>query len=157
MPKYARLERERRWLVDALKLPPLEPLPRKRIEDSYLTDTRLRLRRVTDGSGTVYKLCKKYGKQGSAEAIVNIYLSRTEYDVLNAVAGRRLEKRRYALPEGVLDVFGGALTGLFIFEVEFGREREALSFVPPDFVTSEVTGVPCYAGASLAERGLPST
>ena len=45
-PKYAQLELERRWLVDEAKLPSLE-LPCKHIEDSYLTDTRLRLRAVT--------------------------------------------------------------------------------------------------------------
>ena len=156
LPKYAQLEIERRWLVDASRRPRLEPIPHKRIEDSYLTDTRLRLRAVTDSGETVYKLCKKYGRQNSAEAIVNIYLSKTEYDTLNAVAGRRLEKLRYALAEGALDVFGGVLTGLIIFEVEFGSEREALAYTPPEFVTGEVTGLSEYEGASLAEHGLPS-
>lgn len=155
-PKYARLERERRWFVNVARLPPLEPLPHKHIEDKYLTDTRLRLRKVTDGPDTVYKLCKKYGKTHSAEAIVNVYLSETEYGVLNAVPGHRLEKLRYAFEGGALDVFRGTLEGLFIFEVEFGSEREALSFTPPDFAAREVTDVLEYEGASLAEHGPPS-
>ncbi len=154
-PKYAQLELERRWLVDKAKLPSLE-LPCKHIEDSYLTNTRLRLRAVTDGPDAVYKLCKKYGKRGVTEAVANVYLSKREFELLNGLAGSKLEKRRYALPEGALDVFGGRLEGLVIFEVEFGSEREALSFTPPDFVTLEVTGFPEYEGASLAEHGPPS-
>ncbi len=155
LPKYARIELERRWLVDASERPRLEPLPCKRIEDKYLTNTRLRLRAVTDADGTVYKLCKKYGGTGSSEAMVNVYLTKLEYDVLNALAGHDLEKRRYTFAGGALDVFGGPLTGLVVFEAEFASEREALSCAPPDFVTREVTGVPEYEGATLAERGLP--
>ena len=92
-----------------------------------------------------------------AEAVVNVYLSEREFELLNGLAGSKLEKRRYALLDGALDVFGGRLEGLVIFEVEFGSEREALSFTPPDFVTLEVTGFPEYEGASLAEHGPPSS
>ena len=158
-PKYAQVELERRWRVTQTKLPRLESLPCKRIEDKYLTGTRLRLRKVTakvtDGPDTVYKLCKKYGKTHLSEAIVNVYLTQSEYDVLNALPGSCLEKLRYVLESGALDVFGASLSGLMLFELEFATEQKAFSYTPPDFAACEVTGVLEYEGASLAERGLP--
>lgn len=48
-PKYAHIERERRFLVDSGRLPPLDRARAAvRIEDRYIDGTRLRLRRMTD-------------------------------------------------------------------------------------------------------------
>jgi adenylate cyclase len=60
-----------------------------------------------------------------------------------ATDGRRLEKTRYEIPgEGViveLDIFSGNLQGLVTAEVEFDSEEEAEKFVPPEWLTEEVT------------------
>ena len=62
MPKYFKLEIERRWAVDietAMALAEGEP---RIIEDLYITHSRMRLRKVTaKGAEPVFKLCKKYG------------------------------------------------------------------------------------------------
>ena len=59
-PKYAHVERERRWLID----PSARPAAADNfvlIEDRYLTGTRIRLRRMTPsaGEGVSLKLTKK--------------------------------------------------------------------------------------------------
>ena len=58
--KYARVERERRFLLADLPARAAAATPR-RITDRYLTGTRLRLRLVEhqDGGGCVYKLTQK--------------------------------------------------------------------------------------------------
>ena len=49
--KYAKVERERRWLLDGL--PPFPDDARQvRIVDRYLHGTRLRLREVTETDGS---------------------------------------------------------------------------------------------------------
>ena len=61
-------------------------------------------------------------------------------------AGRRLEKRRHRVPLGdvvaEVDVYGGALDGLLVVEVEFPSEAAAAAFVAPPWFGEEVTGRP---------------
>jgi hypothetical protein len=61
-PKYARLELERRWLVDTARRPALDGLGITVIEDRYIDGTRLRLRRMSrpDLGEVKWKLTKKY-------------------------------------------------------------------------------------------------
>ena len=77
-----------------------------------------------------------------------------------ATEGRRLEKRRYAVPlgEGLvaeIDVYGGRLEGLMCVEVEFGSVDTASEFVPPEWFGREVTEDVNYKNRSLATVGLP--
>ncbi|MCE9558826.1 MAG: hypothetical protein K8R88_07720 [Armatimonadetes bacterium] len=152
-PKYSQLEIERRWLVDRAAVGSLEGLPWREIEDFYLRGTRLRLRKIcAPGADPVYKLCKKYGKaDGLEESITNLYLSLTEYNVLRALGGARVLKKRYSFSGGSLDVHESPSYGTTIFEVEFKTLKEAEAFLPPDFVGEEVTGNTRYSGASLAD------
>ena len=126
LPKYALLERERRFVVlngtpnGALNVPRNGG---RLIEDCYLVSTRLRLRRVSSDDGAVErKLCKKYDRDGDGQPIVNIYLSAAEYEQLAALPGRCLRKRRHQIPFGgvtyALDVLEGVLSGLVLCEVE---------------------------------------
>ena len=75
--------------------------------------------------------------------------------------GRRLEKVRHliALPGGLtaeLDVYGGALAGLRVVEVEFPSEAAAESFEPPRWFGAEITEDPRYRNRELAVRGRPA-
>jgi hypothetical protein len=67
--KYAKPERERRFLLSATTLPPLQQRARAH-RDLYLTGTRLRLRVMTEHpSGAVlYKLTQKIQPPGSITA-----------------------------------------------------------------------------------------
>ena len=155
IPKYARLENERRfWVAEP---PDLSAAPVRLIEDIYLADSRLRLRAIThaDGAGPEFKLCKKYGSDDPASGpIVNIYLSAEEHAMLSALPGHALRKRRHTIEHAgrafSLDVFEGPLTGLVLCEAEAESAQAigALSF--PPWAVREVTADPFFTGAELA-------
>jgi CYTH domain-containing protein len=155
-PKYARFEIERRWLVEPAALALLEGKPFAQIEDLYVGDTQLRLRRLTSAEGeTVYKFCKKYGKRTAlSEPITNLYLSEAEHRLLSALQGQAVCKRRYPLAGGSVDVYPGP-DSVAIFEIEFASEDEARRYTPPQFVGREITGDVAYSGAALAQRVAP--
>jgi adenylate cyclase len=71
--------------------------------------------------------------------------------------GLRLEKTRYLLRheghEWSVDVFGAALAGLVLAEIELADPDEA--FAKPDWLGAEVTHDLRYRNAALAEHGLP--
>ena len=73
--------------------------------------------------------------------------------------GRRIEKVRHLLPvDGAtleVDVYGGALAGLVVAEVEFGTVAESEAFAPPAWLGDEVTGDPRYVNRALAVDGWP--
>jgi CYTH domain-containing protein len=162
-PKYARLELERRWLVDNAKRPVLEGQGMTIIEDRYIDGTRMRLRRMSrpDLGEVKWKLTKKYDcADPSARPIVTAYLTEAEYELLRALPARELTKRRYHLPfEGnywSLDVFEGPLLGLQMIECE-AHDHEALdALAPPDWALREVTHLPQWqCGALAAAGGIP--
>lgn len=154
LPKYARLEIERRWLVMPESIGSLDGVAYTAIEDLYLPDTGLRLRAMRVPSGaTVFKLCKKYGKSSAlSEAMTNLYLSEAEHALLrSSFTDVSVSKRRYAVDGGAIDVYAGN-DEWYVFEKEFDSEVEALDYVPPRFATVEITGDPLYSGAALASR-----
>ena len=71
--------------------------------------------------------------------------------------GLRLEKTRYLLTheghEWSVDVFGGALSGLVLAEIELSDPDE--TFAKPDWLGADVTHNARYRNAALAEHGLP--
>jgi hypothetical protein len=154
-PKYALAEIERRWLVDLAGVGPLEDLPYHDIEDLYLDDSRLRLRKIRDArGGEVFKFCKKYGKSsGCSEPITNLYLTEGEHRALSRLGGKAVRKRRYAIGGGALDLYEEGPGALAVFEVQFASEAEAGRYEPPPFVREEVTHEESYSGAALARRG----
>ena len=152
-PKYSQIEIERRWLVD-LSAVDLSKVQFREIEDLYIADSRLRLRRIAGAGELAFKLGKKYGKRTAlSEPITNLYLTELEYRLLSVLPGTRTRKRRYALPRGAIDVYVEQSERLAVFEVEFEDERAARDFAPPPFATREITGESAFSGVSLAERG----
>jgi len=151
-PKYSAIEIERRWLVD-LATVDLTSAPYREIDDLYIAGSRLRLRQVSAPGEVTFKLGKKYGKRTTlSEPVANIYLTELEYRRLSELPGLRTRKRRYSLPRGGIDVYVEPNDGLAVFEVEFADERSASEFVPPPFVTREITNESAYSGVSLAEQ-----
>ena len=157
-PKYARIEFERRWLVDKAARPALDGTWTTRIEDRYIDGARLRLRRMSrpDLGETKWKLTKKYEcADASARPIVTSYLTAPEYDLLRALPARELAKTRHHLEIGghwwSLDLFEGALAGLELVESEAADAAALAALVPPPWATKEVTHDPRYQGGSLAQ------
>jgi CYTH domain-containing protein len=157
-PKYAHIERERRFLVDRASRPDLVGLPFVRIEDRYIMGTRLRLRRMSDGATgqVVLKLTKKYeAADALARAIVTAYLSEAEYDVFAALPARTLRKRRYAMttPHEAfgIDLFEGALEGLELAEIELADDVALRALDAPSWAIAEVSDDRRYNGDQLAQ------
>jgi CYTH domain-containing protein len=155
LPKYAKLENERRFLV--VDCPDLATPPGRLIEDIYLDNCRLRLRAITEVAGArEFKLCKKYGSDNPASGpVVNIYLSATEHAVLARLPGRALRKRRHPIRwQGrtySVDVFEGELQGLVICEAEAESPTAIQELEFPPWAEREVTNDPFYTGGHLAK------
>lgn len=150
--KYTIAEIERRWLVELAEIGPLAGLPVRQIEDRYLQDTRMRLRKVLDENASpTYKLGKKYGKSASmSEPVVSIYLTESEYQVLSALRAAVALKARYSFHGGSLDVYSSPTLGCAIFEVEFTSIEKANAYVSPSFARKEITNDEKYSGLALA-------
>lgn len=152
-PKYSIPEIERRWTVSRANLPDLTHVPKVTINDKYLTGSRLRLRAIYNGAGIQHKLGKKYGDRiGLSESITNIYLSPSEYAILNRADGLEVTKTRYRLKGGSLDIYPGDDRPI-LFSVEFRNEKDAINYEPPEFVQDEVTHDHNYTGFTLASGG----
>src|SRR5919107_1442367 len=159
-PKYARVERERRYLLRGLP-PGLEPhAPHAQITDNYLTGTRLRLRksRWVPANEWTLKLTQKHAPAPpdfSRTLITSIYLNEYEYEVLSVFEGNELRKNRYPYEhDGRLysvDVFLGPLRGLITAETDFDTDEEMDAFQAPPFALLDVTREEAFTGARLVE------
>jgi CYTH domain-containing protein len=151
--KYARVERERRFLLS--RLPTAErPASVRKITDHYLSGTSLRLRHIHRPGQDQYKLTQKIpaAHPGPAQGLItSIYLSKAEHDHLAAVLpAQLLTKTRYRTPPLVIDVFGPPLHGLVTAEAEFSTDAEMLDFQPPGYIHAEITSDPRFTGGRLA-------
>lgn len=156
--RYARVERERRYLLRELPHGLKLSDPHTQVTDNYLTGTRLRLRkvRVPETNEWTLKLTQKHAPSPpdfSRTLITNIYLSPYEYEVLSVFEGNELRKNRYPYEhEGrlyAIDVFLGALRGLVLAETEFDTDAEVDSFHAPPFAALDVTREEIFTGARL--------
>jgi CYTH domain-containing protein len=160
--KYARVERERRFLLVARPAGPWPVLPpgeaARRITDRYWAGTRMRLRRVDyqDGRVSEFKLTQKVPAQQSGHVrglITNTYLSEAEYQFFAGLPADVIVKTRLSGAEMLaVDVFEGELTGLLIAEAEFSSDAEASAFVVPAGVpvAAEITDDNRFTGGRLA-------
>ncbi len=159
-PRYARLERERRWLLAGV--PDLSGAVPRRIDDRYVDGTRLRLRTVTAADGEVIrKVGHKTTPDPAAPSTVwhtSLYLDEREYAVLAGLPAHMLTKTRYAVEHAGLrwavDVLAGRLAGLVLLEVEI---PDAEPVFPPYPVVREVTGDVAFTGGALAGLDSPPT
>ena len=148
------MEIERKFLISPECLPEnLHRFPSHAIEQAYLcTSPVVRVRRQDDSYWLTYK---SRGLLSREE--YNLPLTEESYRHLLAKAdGRILTKRRYKIPLEPtsltieLDEFSGFYEGLFLAEVEFPSEEEALAFQPPEWFGREVTYTGEYQNSVLA-------
>src|ERR1044071_10457221 len=86
--KYARVERERRYLLQDLPEPLTRADPHLQITDNYITGTRLRIRQVRDPRTNKWtvKFTQKFAPNPddlSRTIITNVYLNALEAEVLS--------------------------------------------------------------------------
>ncbi|MFL6209645.1 MAG: hypothetical protein ACJ74W_12385 [Pyrinomonadaceae bacterium] len=156
--KYARVERERRFLLREFP-PGLERNAKHtQIFDNYITNTRLRLRKIREPYRRewTWKLTQKFAPDPADFAhtiITNIYLSQFEYEQLAVFEGNEIRKNRYPYEhEGrtySIDVFLGTLWGLILAETEFATDEEMLVHTPLPFAVLEVTNDELFTGGRL--------
>lgn len=158
-------EIERRFLLNKDSLKSLnmdfKELKSYEIIQGYLNvNPAIRVRKKNDK----YYFCLKSNTDNKENDI----LARAEYeieislDVFNSLLkkcdGIILEKSRYILPYKCgndyynieIDVFHKDYDGLIIAEIEFPSIDSAKSFIPPDFLYKEITGIKRYSNADLS-------
>jgi len=155
LPKYSKMEIERRFLPLIEKLPDLNPQPFFLIEDVYISESRLRLRSITcsQTGKRDFKFCKKYDAcTVSSGPIVNLYLTEKEFEMLSELSGNPIRKRRYHVEQDgrrwAVDLFLDGLGGLVLCEVEVADLDERLQL--PPWAGKEVTSDLFFTGGALA-------
>ena len=139
--KYARIERERRFLVAEFPSGG-RPVRVTEIVDRYFPGTTLRLRRMTarvgEGATEIFKLTQKVrSESGGPERglITNTHLSETEYELLARLPGDDLRKTRFSIRRGV-DVFAPPLDGLILARGGV-RDGQGDDGVPPSVLRAD--------------------
>jgi len=158
--KYARVERERRYLLADLP----EGLTRAdhhlQITDNYITGTRLRIRKVRDPRTNkwVVKFTQKFAANPadlSRTLITNTYLNATEADTLAIFEANEIRKNRYPFEfagrQFSVDMFLGDLFGLVLAEVDFETDEELDAFAKPPFALADVTNNEIFSGGKLSQ------
>ena len=158
--KYARIERERRYLLQDLP----EGLSRAdhhlQITDNYLTGTRLRIRKVRDPKTNkwIVKFTQKFAPNEndlSRTMITNLYLNATEAEILSIFEANEIRKNRYyfdfAARRYSIDMFIGDLFGLVLAETSFETDEELENFQMPPFALADVTNNEIFSGGKLSE------
>ena len=158
--KYARVERERRYLLRDLPEGLTRADPHLQITDNYITGSRLRLRKVRDPRTNKWtvKFTQKFAPDPndlSRTIITNTYLNALEAETLSVFNSNEIRKNRYPFEfEGrkfTIDMFLGDLFGLVLAEVSFETDEELDNFPAPPFALAEVTNEPLFSGGRLSE------
>jgi len=158
--KYARIERERRYLLPDLPEGMTRADHHLQITDNYITGTRLRIRKVRDPRTNkwVVKFTQKFAPNPhdlSRTVITNVYLNATEAETLSIFAANEIRKNRYYFDfEGrrfSVDMFIGDLFGLVLAETSFDSDEELDSFAAPSFALADVTNDAIFSGGKLSE------
>ena len=151
------MEIERKYLIDEKNLPAdLESCRSVLIEQGYLCRKPVvRIRRQDDD----YILTYKSGGLMAREEY-NLPLGAEGYAHLKEkIDGKLISKRRYLIPmeNGLtieLDVFDIPYEGLYLAEVEFSSEEQALSYNPPAWFGEDVTNSGKYHNSRLSQGNL---
>jgi CYTH domain-containing protein len=158
--KYARVERERRYLLQDLPAGLSRADHHFQITDHYLTGTRLRIRKVRDPKTNkwVVKFTQKFAPNPadlSRTIITNIYLNAIEAETLGIFEANEIRKNRYRFEfqdrQYSVDMFLGDLFGLVLAEISFETDKEMDNFPPPPFAIANVTNNEIFTGGRLSE------
>ena len=158
--KYARVERERRYLLRDLPEGLTRADPHLQITDNYITGTRLRIRKVREPRTNKWtvKFTQKFAPNAddlSRTVITNTYLNALEAETLSMFNANEIRKNRYYFDyEGrrfSVDMFLGDLFGLVLAEVGFETDEELDNYPQPPFALADVTNNPLFSGGRLCE------
>jgi CYTH domain-containing protein len=158
--KYARVERERRYLLLDLPDGLTRADPHLQITDNYISGTRLRIRKVREPRTNKWtvKFTQKFAPDPddfSRTIITNIYLNALEAETFAMFDANEIRKNRYSFTfEGrkfSVDMFLGDLFGLVLAETSFETDEELVNFVKPAFAVADVTNNVVFTGGKLSQ------
>jgi len=158
--KYARVERERRYLLADLPAGLTRADHHLQITDNYITGTRLRIRKVRDPRTNkwVVKFTQKFAaipEDLSRTIITNTYLNAIEAETLALFEANEIRKNRYPFEfagrKFSVDMFLGDLFGLVLAEINFETDEELDSFPKPMFALADVTNNEIFSGGKLSQ------
>lgn len=159
--RYARVERERRYLLRDLPEGMTRADPHLQITDNYMTGSRLRLRKVREPRTNKWtvKFTQKFAPNPEDLArtiITNTYLNALEAEVLSPIFNsNEIRKNRYPFEfdgrEFSIDMFLGDLFGLVLAETSFETDEDLDNFPTPPFALVDVTNEPLFSGGRLCE------
>ena len=146
------MEIERKYLID--RLPEnLNSYPCRKIHQAYLnTAPVIRIRRQDNDYFLTYK-----GGGLMVREEYNLPLNKESYEHLKEKAdGIILSKTRYLIPLNdrltvELDVFDPPYENLYLAEIEFETEEEAINFTPPAWFGEDVTFSSKYHNSVLSD------
>ena len=152
---------QRAFLTEGLPEPLQAHNSHLQIFDNYIEATRLRLRKIRVPETKQWTRVLEQRFPAGADDLSQIkyaqmFLSETEYKVLEHFKGRELRKNRYFTEAGgrqiELDVFLGPLRGLSIAKVYFETAEELEKFELPEFAVTEVTQDEFFFGENLVGK-----
>jgi CYTH domain-containing protein len=155
-----RLKRERRFLLNEFP-PGLERnAPHLQITDNYLTNTRLRLRKIRvpetrERRWLLTQVLHPIEGDQAQSVKVDMWLSPAEYEVLSIFEGNEVRKNRFKYEhEGqafTVDLYLGALWGLLIAHTSIEGDAAVDQTSLPVFAVADITNKPMFTGPNLAE------
>src|SRR6266478_2024903 len=158
--KYARVERERRYLLADLPAGLTRADHHLQITDNYITGTRLRIRKVRNPKTNkwIVKFTQKFAaipEDLSRTIITNTYLNAIEAETLALFEANEIRKNRYPFEfagrKFSVDMFLGDLFGLVLAEINFETDEELDSFPKPMFALADVTNNEIFSGGKLSQ------
>ena len=151
------MEIERKFLISKENLPKnLDSYPHHRLEQGYLSTAPVV--RIRKEDNNYYLTYKSKGLMTREE--YNLPLTKESYEHMRPKAdGILISKTRYLIPEknGLtieLDVFDTPYEGLFLADVEFSSEEQALKYTPPAWFGEDVTNSGKYHNSRLSQGNL---
>ena len=160
-------EIERRWLTPFIpkEIGSISKLKFTDIVQNYISKKPVIRLRSHDKKEFILCIKTQGDKKSLARPEQETKISKKEYiELLKISRTEPIIKRRYFFKYKKhtveLDVFRGYLKGMIVIEIEFKSEKEAYSFLAPDWFGKEITGVKKYSNSSLAKSSyikIPTT
>lgn len=161
MNKTAQTELHRLFLIEGLPEPLTPASSHLQMFDSYIENTRIRLRQIRDPYARSWTriLQQRFPfdeDHGTVTKLAEIYLNDTEYAAFERFEGREIRKNRYFAEidrvSVAFDIYLGVLWGLNTARVDFDTREAMDNYLPPPFFIFEVSNDPFFAGENLVKK-----
>ncbi len=161
MNKTAQSELHRLFLIEHLPEPLTPASSHLQLFDSYIENTRIRLRQVRDPYSKAWTRILQqrfpaHDGDSSETKLAEMYLNDAEYAAFERFEGREIRKNRYFHEFDrvmfAFDVYLGPLWGLNTARVDFENREQMAGFIVPPFAVFEVTNSKFFSGVNLVEK-----